>query len=88
MILFILISFFVMIHESPSMIILFCNTACTRFTWHNSRKRAPKMRRSGRLQEVVSYERETAEGPLRGEIRTRLLFAEIVLHVMFRLQCM
>ena len=46
------------------------------------------MRRSGRLQEVVSYERETAEGPLRGEIRTRLLLAEIVMHVMFRLQCM
>ena len=77
-----------MIDESPSVIILFCNTACTGFVWHNSRKRAHKMRIIGRLQEVVSYESRTAEGPLRGEIRTRLLFTEIVLHVMFRLQCM
>ena len=46
----ILISFLLMIDEGPSVIILFCNTACTGFAWHNSRQRPPKRQRvSGRL---------------------------------------
>jgi len=40
-----------------------------------------KMRRvSGRLHEVVAYESLTAQGLLRGEVWTNLLFGENLLH--------
>ena len=62
-------------------LLIFKLYGCLRGTVEPSAGEHRKMRRvSGRLREVVAYESLTAQGLLRGEVWTNLLFGENLLH--------